>query len=44
MRAHNKVESLGTRMVVMSPTAAVLRVLELMGLDCVMDIRSGSCS
>jgi len=39
MQAHNEVASLGSRMVILSPTAPVLHVLEFMGLDQVMDVR-----
>ena len=41
MHAHNNVESLGKRLVVLSPTPVARRVLELMGLDQVMDIKDG---
>jgi anti-anti-sigma factor len=40
--AHDRAASLGGRLVVLSPTPAVCRVLNLMGLDQVMDIRDGA--
>jgi anti-anti-sigma factor len=40
MHAHNTVESLGRRLVVLSPTPVVYRVLALTGLDQVIDIKS----
>jgi anti-sigma B factor antagonist len=39
--AHNRAASLRSRLIVLSPTPAVRRVLNLMGLDQVMDIRDG---
>ena len=41
MHAHNRAASLGSRVVILSPTPAVRRVLELMGLDRVMDVKDG---
>jgi stage II sporulation protein AA (anti-sigma F factor antagonist) len=41
MHAHNRVEALGRRLVIVSPTHAVRRVLDLMGLDQVLDVRDG---
>lgn len=41
MHAHNTVESLGRRLVVLSPTPVVYRVLALTGLDQVIDIKDG---
>jgi anti-anti-sigma factor len=38
-RVHQRVESLGRRLVVISPTGAVRRVLEVMGLSNVLDVR-----
>ena len=40
-RVHNRVEALGRRLVVVSPTRAVRRVIDLMGLDQVLDVRDG---
>jgi anti-anti-sigma factor len=37
---HNRVESLGRRLVIVSPTRPVRRVLALMGLDEVLDVRA----
>lgn len=42
MHAHDKAVSLGSRLVILSPTGALRRVLELMGLDRVMDIKDGA--
>ena len=42
MHAHNKAVSLGSRLVILSPAPVVRRVLELMGLDRVMDIKDGA--
>lgn len=39
LRVHKRVESLGRRLVVVSPTGAVRRVFELMGLYGVLDVR-----
>jgi len=39
MQVHNKVASFGSRMVILSPTAPVRRVLEITGFDRVMDVR-----
>ena len=39
MHVHNRVEALGRRLVVVSPTRAVRRVIDLMGLDQVLDVR-----
>jgi len=41
MHAHDKAASLGSRLVILSPAPLVRRVLELMGLDRVMDIKDG---
>ena len=40
MHLHNRVESVGRHFVVQFPTPAVYRVLDLLGLDQVLDIRS----
>jgi anti-anti-sigma factor len=40
--AHNRVELLGRRLVIVSPTRPVRKVLGVMGLDQVMDIRDGA--
>lgn len=37
---HRRVESWGRRLVIVSPPGAVRRVLEVMGLDAVLDVRS----
>jgi anti-anti-sigma factor len=42
MRAHDKAVSLGSRLVILSPTRPVRRVLELMGLDRVIDVKDGA--
>ena len=42
IHAHDKAVSLGTRLVILSPTPVVRRVLELMGLDRLMDIKDGA--
>ena len=42
IQAHDKAASLGSRLVILSPTPGVRRVLELMGLDRVMDIKRGA--
>ena len=42
MCAHDKAVSLGTRLVILSPTRPVRRVLELMGLDRVIDVKDGA--
>ena len=42
VQAHNKAASLGSRLVILSPTPAVRRVLGVMGLDRVMDVRDGA--
>jgi anti-anti-sigma factor len=39
LRVHRRVESLGRRLVVVSPTGPVRRVFELLGLDSVLDVR-----
>src|SRR5437588_10376311 len=39
MQVHNKVASFGSRMIILSPTAPVRRVLEITGFDRVMDVR-----
>jgi anti-anti-sigma factor len=39
LHVHQRVESLGRRLVVVSPTQAVRRVFELMGLYKVLDVR-----
>ncbi len=39
MRVHNQVESFGRHLVVLSPAPAVESVLELLGLNRVMDVR-----
>jgi stage II sporulation protein AA (anti-sigma F factor antagonist) len=39
MRVHERVESLGRRLIVVSPTGAVRRVFELMGLYGVLDVQ-----
>ena len=39
LHVHTRVEALGRRLVVISPTRAVRRVIDLMGLDRVLDIR-----
>ena len=39
LRVHNRVESVGRRLVILSPTRPVSRVLRLTGLDQVMDVR-----
>jgi anti-anti-sigma factor len=41
VHAHNRVEALGRRLVVVSPTRAVRLVIDLMGLDQVLDVRGG---
>lgn len=41
VHAHDKAGSLGSRLVILSPAPAVRRVLDLMGLDRVMDIKDG---
>ena len=42
IHAHDKAVSLGTRLVIFSPAPVVRRVLELMGLDRIMDIEDGA--
>ena len=42
LHVHNWVEDLGRQLVVVAPTPAVRRVLELMGLDQIMDIEDGA--
>ena len=42
IHAHHKAVSLGTRLVILSPAPVVRRVLELLGLDGVMDIKDGA--
>jgi anti-sigma B factor antagonist len=42
LRVHNKFESIGRRLVILSPTRPVSRVLRIMGFDQVMDVRSDS--
>jgi anti-sigma B factor antagonist len=39
LRVHNRVESVGRRLVILSPTRAVWRVLKITGLDQVIDVR-----
>lgn len=39
LQIHNRVESVGRRLVILSPTRPVWRVLRIMGLDQVMDVR-----
>jgi anti-sigma B factor antagonist len=39
LRVHKRVESLGRRLVVVSPTGTVRRVFELMGLYSVLDVQ-----
>lgn len=39
VHVHNRVESLGRRLVIVSPTRPVRRVLEIMGLDRVIDVQ-----
>jgi anti-sigma B factor antagonist len=39
LHIHNRVESVGRRLVILSPTRAVWRVLRIAGLDQVMDVR-----
>jgi anti-anti-sigma factor len=39
LHVHNRVESLGRRLVIVSPTRPVRRVLEIMGLDRVIDVQ-----
>jgi len=39
LQVHNRIESVGRRLVILSPTRAVWRVLRIMGLDQVMDVR-----
>lgn len=41
LHAHNRVESLGRRLVIVSPTSPVRKILDDMGLDQVIDIRDG---
>jgi stage II sporulation protein AA (anti-sigma F factor antagonist) len=41
LHVHNRVEALGRRLVVVSPTPAARRVIDLMGLDQVLDVRDG---
>jgi anti-anti-sigma factor len=40
LSAHHRVESLGRRLVIVSPSGPVRRVLALMGLEQVLDVRS----
>jgi anti-sigma B factor antagonist len=42
LHVHNRVESVGRRLVILSPSRPVSRVLSLMGLDQVMDVRPTS--
>ena len=42
MHAHDKAVSLGSRLVILFPAPVVRRVLELMGLDRVMEIKGGA--
>lgn len=42
MRAHDNAVSLGARLVILSPTRPVRRVLELMGLDRVINVKDGA--
>ena len=42
MHAHDKAASLSSRLVILSPAPLVRRVLALMGLDRVMDIKDGA--
>ena len=42
VHAHDKAVSLETRLVILSPAPVVRRVLELMGLDGLMDIRDSA--
>jgi anti-anti-sigma factor len=44
IHAHNRIEGLGRRLVVISPTRPVRRVLNLIGLDKVLDVRDGDAS
>ena len=44
MHAHDKSVSLGSRLVVLSPAPLVRRVLELMGVDRVVDVKDGARS
>jgi stage II sporulation protein AA (anti-sigma F factor antagonist) len=39
LRVHERVESLGRRLIIVSPTRAVRRVFELMGLRGVLEVR-----
>lgn len=39
LHVHNRVESLGRRLVIVSPTRPVRRVLEIMGLDRVITVQ-----
>jgi anti-sigma B factor antagonist len=39
LHVHNRVESVGRHLVILSPTRAVWRVLRITGLDQVMDVR-----
>jgi anti-anti-sigma factor len=39
LHVHNRVESLDRRLVIVSPTRLVRRVLEIMGLDRVIDVQ-----
>lgn len=39
LHVHNRVESLGRRLVIVSPTRPVRRVLEIMGLDRVINVQ-----
>lgn len=42
VHAHTRATSLGRRVVILSPTRAVRRVLDIMGLDEVVDIKDGA--
>ena len=42
LHVHNRVESVGRRLVILSPTRPVWRVLKIMGLDEVTDVRPTS--
>jgi stage II sporulation protein AA (anti-sigma F factor antagonist) len=41
LHMHDRVEALGRELIIVSPTRAVRRVLDLMGLDRVLDVRDG---
>ena len=44
IHVQDRVEALGRRLVVVSPTPAVRRVIDLMGLDEVLDVRDAHAS